>query len=227
MLSKGNKHTQGRGLLRYTCDPGLKWRFQGGASAAGYYFCHYMSLHICPGEFLILHNRLANFWEGNCSFGFLLIVLWLWCRCFKCVLLSLWCLGQKVVGNCIDSWSQSSFQFDSIGQLGLISDPHRNQIKHRLCITGRAEKLSYLLLFVYLSEMFSFRMCDKLIYLWHAIITGISCKPFQISLQTMKIEMSHLIRISTVCHSITDFLSETPTCISEHFQITETEEWKG
>ena len=33
------------------------------------------------------------------------------CCCFKCVLLSLWCLGRKVLGNCIDSWSLPSFLF--------------------------------------------------------------------------------------------------------------------
>ena len=36
-------------------------------------------------------------------------MFWLWCRCFKCVLLSLWCLGRKVLGNCIDSWTLLSF----------------------------------------------------------------------------------------------------------------------
>ena len=48
-------------------------------------------------------------WERNRPFGFLLVVFWLWCRCFKCVLLSLWCLGRKVFGNYIDSWSFPSF----------------------------------------------------------------------------------------------------------------------
>ena len=43
------------------------------------------------------------------SFGFLLGVFWLWCRCFECVLLSLWCLGRKLLGNCIDSWSLPYF----------------------------------------------------------------------------------------------------------------------
>ena len=45
------------------------------------------------------------FLERDCPFGFLLVVFWLWSRCFGCVLLSLWCLGRKVLGNCIDSWS--------------------------------------------------------------------------------------------------------------------------
>ena len=38
-----------------------------------YYFCHCMSLHVCPGESLVLDSRLANFWERNCPSGFLLI----------------------------------------------------------------------------------------------------------------------------------------------------------
>ena len=54
-----------------------------------YYFCHCMCLHVCSGDFFfILDSRFANFWERNCSFGFLLIVFLLWCRCFKCALLS-------------------------------------------------------------------------------------------------------------------------------------------
>ena len=39
-----------------------------------YYFCICMSLHVCPGEILILDSRLANFGERNCPFGFLLVV---------------------------------------------------------------------------------------------------------------------------------------------------------
>ena len=54
-------------------------------------------------------NRFANFGERNRPFDFLLVVFWLWCRCFKCVLLSLWCLGRKVLDNCIGSWSLPSF----------------------------------------------------------------------------------------------------------------------
>ena len=45
------------------------------------------------------------FRERNCPFGILLVVFWLWCRCYKCVLLSLWFLGRNVLGYCIDSWS--------------------------------------------------------------------------------------------------------------------------
>ena len=66
---------------------------------------HCMSLQVCPGEIFIL--------DRNHPLGFLLVVFWLWCRGFKCVSLSLWFLGQKVFGNCIDSRSLSSFLFDS------------------------------------------------------------------------------------------------------------------
>ena len=50
---------------------------------------------------------LPLFWGKKlyfCTFGFLHVVFWLWCRCSKCVLFSLWCLGRKVFGDCIDSW---------------------------------------------------------------------------------------------------------------------------
>ena len=50
-------------------------------------------------------------WERNCPFGFLLVEFWLWCRRFKSIFLSLWCLEQKVLGNCFDSWSLPSFLF--------------------------------------------------------------------------------------------------------------------
>ena len=33
-----------------------------------------MSLHVCPGEIFVLDSRLANLWERNCPFGFLLVV---------------------------------------------------------------------------------------------------------------------------------------------------------
>ena len=40
-----------------------------------YYFCHCMSLHICPVEIFILECRLAIFFlERVCPFGFLLVV---------------------------------------------------------------------------------------------------------------------------------------------------------
>ena len=35
-----------------------------------YYFCHGMSLHVCPVEIFIW----PIFWERNCPFGFLLVV---------------------------------------------------------------------------------------------------------------------------------------------------------
>ena len=38
-----------------------------------YYFCHCMSLHVCPGEIFILDSRLASFGERNCPFGSLII----------------------------------------------------------------------------------------------------------------------------------------------------------
>ena len=42
-------------------------------------------------------SRLANFGKETVLFGFLLVGFWLWCSCFKRVLLSLWCLGRKVL----------------------------------------------------------------------------------------------------------------------------------
>ena len=77
------------------------WPFQGVAPAVVYYFCHFMSLHVCLGEKIILDSRLANVWERNCPSGFLLVMVWLWCRCFKCVFFSPWCLGTEILGNCI------------------------------------------------------------------------------------------------------------------------------
>ena len=41
----------------------------------------------------------------------LLEVFWLWCRCFKRTLLSLWCIRRKVLVNCFISWLLSSFLF--------------------------------------------------------------------------------------------------------------------
>ena len=68
------------------------------------------ALHVCPGDFVfILDIRWAIFWERNCPLGFLLVVVWLSCRCFYCVLISLWYLGRKLLSNCIDSWPLPSF----------------------------------------------------------------------------------------------------------------------
>ena len=39
-----------------------------------YYFCHCMSLHVCPGKSFILDSHSANFLERKCPFGFLLEV---------------------------------------------------------------------------------------------------------------------------------------------------------
>ena len=62
--------------------------------------------------FFILDSCLANFWERNCPFGFLLVMFLLWCRCFKCVLLSLCFLGRTVLGNCIESDHCLPFFYD-------------------------------------------------------------------------------------------------------------------
>ena len=68
-----------------------------------YYFCHCMSVHECPGESFNLDSPVWPIFERNCPSGFLLVVFSLWCRYFKYVLLSFWCLGRRVLGNCIDS----------------------------------------------------------------------------------------------------------------------------
>ena len=78
------------------------------------FYCCLLSLYVlaCTSWWVfILDSRLANCWERDYPFGFLLVVFWLWCHCFKCVLLSLWCLGRKVSDNYIDSWSLPSFLF--------------------------------------------------------------------------------------------------------------------
>ena len=67
-----------------------------------YYICHCMSLHVCLGIFFVLDSRLATFGK-NRPFGFLLVVFWLWCRYFKCVLFPFGVLERKMLGNCIDS----------------------------------------------------------------------------------------------------------------------------
>ena len=54
-----------------------------------YYFGRCIFLHVRPCE-------SCNFGR-NYPFGFLLEVFWFRCRCFKCVLLSLWCLGKEGV----------------------------------------------------------------------------------------------------------------------------------
>ena len=66
-----------------------------------YYICHCMSLHVCPGDFFLFWIAVwpILFLGKELPFGFLLVVLWLWHRCFKCVLLSLLCLGRKMSGN--------------------------------------------------------------------------------------------------------------------------------
>ena len=80
-----------------------------------------MSWYFC----FILDCLLGNFWERNYHFGFFLVVFWLWCRFFKCALLSPWCLGQKVLGNGIDSWLLPSFLFTHWDKLDFSSNNRR------------------------------------------------------------------------------------------------------
>ena len=40
------------------------------ASAVVYYFCHRMSLHVCPDESFILDSRLANFGKETVLLAF-------------------------------------------------------------------------------------------------------------------------------------------------------------
>ena len=40
------------------CDCGTPWTFL--LTFLYYYFCHCMSLHVCPSEMFILDSRLAN-----------------------------------------------------------------------------------------------------------------------------------------------------------------------
>ena len=66
-------------------------------------FCYgllYLSLYVfaCMSWWnIFLDSRLAIFGGRNCSFGYLLVVFWLWCRYFKCVLLSFRFLGTEGV----------------------------------------------------------------------------------------------------------------------------------
>ena len=77
----------------------IKFILQRWCCCCGLCLCMYI-----PVKCFILAGRLPIFGERNCPFVFLFVVFWLWCRCFKYVLLSLWCFGWKVLGNCIDSW---------------------------------------------------------------------------------------------------------------------------
>ena len=106
----GRNRGEGRGHEnRFKPPENYYWPFQVCASAVIHYFCHCVSLHEFPDKIFILDSSLANFWERNCPFGCLLVVFWLWCRCFKCVLLFVWWLGRKVLSNCIESWSLPFF----------------------------------------------------------------------------------------------------------------------
>ena len=53
-------------------------------------------------------SHLATLWEGNCPFGFLLVMFPLGSSYFVFVFLSLWCLWWEMWDNCIDSWSLPS-----------------------------------------------------------------------------------------------------------------------
>ena len=67
-----------------------------------YYFCHRMSLHVCLVDLFLFSIAVWPLvWDRNGPFGILFVVFWLWCRCFKCVLLSLWCLERKQVNICM------------------------------------------------------------------------------------------------------------------------------
>ena len=45
------------------------WTFQGGASVVFNYFCHFMSLHLCPVKVFVLNSRLVNFWGKKLYFS--------------------------------------------------------------------------------------------------------------------------------------------------------------
>ena len=59
----------------------------------------------------------GHFLGTNRLFGFLLVVLWLWCRYFKCVLLSVWCLWN---GRCYGIVSISDLFIKSLYMQHLI-----------------------------------------------------------------------------------------------------------
>ena len=50
-------------------------------------------------------------WQ-KCPFGFLFVVFWLWCRCFNCVRLSLWCLKRRMFDVRIVSIPDHCLSFD-------------------------------------------------------------------------------------------------------------------
>ena len=109
-----------------------------------FYFTISITVFVCPGEFFILNSRLANFWERNCPFGFLFVVFWLWCRCFKYVLLSLWWLGRRVLGHCIDSWSLPSFllAWHSVGNRGCNASSEGQRSLWSACMRCAGSKFS-------------------------------------------------------------------------------------
>ena len=58
--------------------------------------------------FLLVSGKGSGLWLWH-SMDFSLTLFGLWCRCFKCVFLSLWYVGRKVLGNYIYSLSLPSF----------------------------------------------------------------------------------------------------------------------
>ena len=160
------------------------WPFQGGTSAVVYYFCHYMYLHVCPSEMLILDSRLASFWERNWPFGFLLVVFWLWCRCFRCVLLSIWCLVRKVLGNCINC-------------INIWLLPSRLFIKN--CVTYFWLKKKKKCMSSALEKDLNSCLLNR----------DISCFHKQCRSRSVGFFRSQLIWICTVCHLVCDYVSTT------------------
>ena len=74
-LDHGRTKGEGCGQVKSISAPVIFYLpLQGGASAMVYYFCHCMSLHVCPDENFSMDSRLANFWERIFPFGFLLVV---------------------------------------------------------------------------------------------------------------------------------------------------------
>ena len=62
-----------------------------------YYFFHCVSLHAWPGNLFLFWIAVLP-WLSACSV--LTVVPFFF---FKCVPLSLWCIGRQVLGYCIDS----------------------------------------------------------------------------------------------------------------------------
>ena len=70
-----------------------------------YYFCHCISLHVCPGDFFfyILDSRFADCWKETVFLAFH----------FGAVVLSVSFFPFSfLLSNCIDFWSLLPFCFD-------------------------------------------------------------------------------------------------------------------